>query len=271
MEKRIIYKGMSKQQIYAAFGIEYDPKAGKILSPVFGWINPLLIDGNTKLGKGVWTFSTLAGNGLYNVYIDGAEYAVKGTCVCTCSGCYAMTGRYRMQTCIVPNARKTILARLHMEFVKAAIIAQIHADKIEYLRVHASGDFFSMEYVNMWRDIIQATPKTVYWTYTKVKEAENAFDDLPNANIVKSVIPGKGANYGHCDYILSCYDFLKEAGKSVYICRCGVDKNQHCTNCKGCSRNDYVLFIEHSTGYIAEKDPLFPVLKNVINSQVTPE
>ena len=56
-------------------------------------------------------------------------------------------------------------------------------------------------------------------------------------------------------------------GKSVYICRCGVDKNQHCTNCKGCSKNDYVLFIEHSTDYKAENDPCFNELKEIIERQ----
>ena len=49
----------SKKAIYAEYDIEY--MNGKILAPVFGWINPLLVDGNSKLGKGVWTFSTLPG------------------------------------------------------------------------------------------------------------------------------------------------------------------------------------------------------------------
>ncbi len=49
-----------KAKIYADYGIEY--KNGKIKAPVFGWINPLLVDGNEKIGKGVYHFSTLPTN-----------------------------------------------------------------------------------------------------------------------------------------------------------------------------------------------------------------
>ena len=61
----------------------------------------------------------------------------------------------------------------------------------------------------------------------------------------------------------------KAIGKNVYICRCGIDKNQHCTNCKACSNNDYVLFIEHSTEYKAIDDPCYNEIVELINSQPT--
>ena len=86
-------------------------------------------------------------------------------------------------------------------------------------------------------------------------------------NVVKSIIPGKGFNFGHCDYILGLYEFLRKTGKKVYICKCGIDKNQHCVNCGACRTCDYVLFLEHSTEYKAENDPLFPVLKGIVESQ----
>lgn len=174
-----------------------------------------------------------------------------------------------MPSVIVSNAIKTYLARNHMDFVKRAIIAQIIADNIKLCRIHASGDFFSIEYVEMWRDIVKACEACVFWTYTKNTEAENAFNDFDNINIVKSVIHGFGFNFGTCGYILKVYRALKEAGKSVYICRCGIDKNQHCTNCKGCSKSEYVLFIEHSTGYKAEEDPLFEEVKAIIENQAS--
>lgn len=59
----------NKKAIYASYGIEF--KSGKINAPVFGFINPLLIDGNAKLGKGVYTWSMLAGTTEYNRIIDG--------------------------------------------------------------------------------------------------------------------------------------------------------------------------------------------------------
>ena len=255
----------SKKEIYAAHGINY--KAGKIEAPVFGFIAPLLIDGNSKLGKGVWTFSTLPGTAAVTVDVNGTEYTAAGTCPCNCKGCYAQTGFYRMPSVIQANAVKTILSRDHADFVRRAIIAQIEAEGIRLVRIHASGDFFSAEYINTWREIVKASPDCLFWTYTKNSAAESAFDDLDNINIVKSIIHGVGFNFGHCGYILRVYETLKAQGKSVYICRCGIDKDQHCMNCKGCATNDFVLFLEHSTSYKAESDPLFPSVKALIEAQ----
>ena len=259
---------MNKKDIYAQYGIEY--KSGKILAPEFGMISPLLVNGNAKLGRGVWTFSTLPSNKVFTIEINGKVYEVKGTCPCSCVGCYAQTGFYNMPSTLRSNAVKTWLVRNALDFVKRAILAQIEAENIKLCRIHASGDFFASEYVTMWADIAKACKACAFWTYTKNAEAVNAFDGLSNANIVKSCIDGFGFNFGHCDYILMVYKALKEAGKPVYICRCGTDKNQHCVDCKGCSANEYVLFIEHSTAYKAEDDPLFPELKRIIDAQAKP-
>lgn len=259
---------ITKKDIYAAHGITFD---GRHISSPAGMIPPVLVDGNSKIGRGVWHFSTLPGTAEHSAVINGYPINAKGTCPCNCVGCYAMAGNFKKYASVRDwLALKTWLARYHMAWLERAIMAQIEADKIKFVRIHASGDFFNMDYAAMWQRIARAFPSVIFWTYTKFREAESAFDGLDNANIVKSVIPGKGKNYGHCDYILALYEYLREAGKSVYICRCGIDKNQHCTNCKGCSVNEYVLFIEHSTEYKAEKDPLFPVIKAIIESQEKP-
>ena len=261
----------TKEQIYAAHGIIYDHKAEKIFHPYFGWIRPLLINGNDKLGRGVYTYSTLATNEQYNVTLDTVcgtvNLIMNGTRPCHCAGCYATKGRYTFQNVINANARKTWLSRYDIDFMTRAIIAQIKADHIRICRIHASGDFDSSAYIMAWRQIVKESPETIFWTYTKNIHAENAFNDLSNINVVRSVIPGIGFNFGHCDYIMKAYKALKAIGKKVYICRCGIDKKQHCTNCHSCYDNEIVLFIEHSTEYKAEKDPLYNELKRLIESQ----
>lgn len=256
----------TKKDIYKEYGIDYDTKTGKIVSPI-GSVNKLLINGNAKIGKGVYHFSTLPGTAVFNATINGVNYQVNGTCVCDCVGCYAETGNYRFQTTINALAMRTIIAREYTDFCKRAILAQIKADKIKTVRIHASGDFFNFQYVAMWLEIVSTCKEVTFWTYTKNKNYETAFDSFSNANIVKSIIDGIGLNYGHCDYILDTYKKLKAAGKKVYICKCGTDPQQHCTNCKGCALNDYVLFIEHSTAYQAAQDPAFPALKSEIEKQ----
>ena len=268
----------TKKMVYARHGIEYRGSDGKIFSPEFGWIRPLLVNGNAKIGKGAFHFSTLPTNRVYNVNISGRDYAIKGTCPCTCMdkdgkiACYATKGNYNFKSVLRSLGVKTILCYDHMEFVERAIMAQLEADKIQLCRIHAAGDFFSIDYAMMWRRIADKYPAVTFWTYTKNRDAESAFDGMENANIVKSFLPNGKMNFGHCDHIIAMYNVLRNSGKKVHICFCGIEKAagiqpRHCTDCHGCAENDYVLFIEHSTDYVAEKDPLFPALVQLILSQ----
>lgn len=244
---------MNKKQIYAKHGIEY--VNGKI-NYHGKLISELLKEGNSKTGKKVYTWSMLAGK--------------DGTCVCTCQGCYAMTGFYQMPSVKESLKQNTDIVNNDIEFFYNAISAQLETIGHGEIRIHASGDFMTdrpTEYATAWKRIAKENPSFLFWTYTKVKQFENLFDDIPNANIVKSVIDGIGYNFGHCDYIINVYKKLKAMNASVYICRCGIDKNQHCENCKHCATSDFVLFIEHSTAYKAEQDPRFDELKALIESQ----
>ena len=263
-------KRTNKKEIYARYGIEY--KAGKINAPVFGWIRPLLVDGNKKIGKGAYHYSTLPTTQIFHVEINGRSYDVKGTCPCSCVGCYATKGNYNFPSVIKSLAIKTILTREFIDFVERAIRAQIEADKIELLRIHASGYFINIDHALMFARIAKDFPCVKFWTYTKRKECEVCFDGIDNANIVKSTINGYGFNFGHCDYIMSVYKYLISKGKKVHICFCGVEQaagveTKHCTNCKCCSECEYVLFLEHSTEYKAESDPLFMELVKLVMNQ----
>ena len=242
---------VTKKDIYAKYGIEYDTATQKIYNPFNNeWITELLKDGNTKTGKAVkcWAMSTK-------------------TCSIQCEKCYGKRGFYAFGNGLEMLNRNAELAMLHLDFFKRAIMAQCETFKDgTEIRIHVVGDFFSVEYVKVWQGVIETYPQLIFWTYTKVTKYENAFAEYPNANIVKSVINGK-FNFGHCDHIIDLYTELKDNGKNVHICRCGVDDNQHCSGCHKCSLCDYVLFIEHSTEYVAKDDPLYNTLKAIIDNQ----
>lgn len=277
-------KRVTKKEIFAAFGIKYNKN--KIWSPLLNaWIPCMLINGNKKIGRGVWQFSTTAGNKAVDKEIaiaaiggekvaailamDPAEIIANcsGTCCCQCAGCYACTGCYLFKSTKIALARRTFLARVDMEFTERAIMAQIIADKIKYVRIHAAGDFFNAEYVLMWARIAAANKDVIFWTYTKTSFKECAiFDALPNCNIVKSLVNG-GVNYGKAGYIVRLYKDLVKQGKKVWICRCGVDPDQHCSGCHNCYESEYVLFLEHSTNYKPEEDPDFAEFCEIVNSQ----
>ena len=260
-------KKASKKAIYKKYGIVFEN--GHIVSPV-GPICELLKEGNDKTGKRVFTFSILPGNFAYTIEIDGNIYTINGTCICNCDGCYAQSGRYNTSGVVRSMAINTFLVNNYIDFVKSCIMAQLEYLERGEIRIHAAGDFNtenSDKYAATWHFIAKKFNSFRFWTYTKVKRFETLFDDLKNANIVKSVIPGIGFNYGHCDYIINAYYTLKEIGKSVYICKCGIDKNQHCELCGVCATYEYVLFIEHSTEYVAEKDPLYDKVVEIAKNQ----
>ena len=270
-------KTISKKEIYARYGIMY--KSGKIYTKRFGWINPLLVNGNEKIGIGCYHFSTLPTNRTFEIEINGKTETVQGTCKCTCvnektgkTACYATKGNYNYTSVKVALAKRTILCYENLLFVENAIKAQLEADNIKLCRIHAAGDFFSIEYAEMWRRIVESFPDVTFWTYTKNKECERVFNGLTNGNIVKSFLPNGKINFGHCDHVMNMYNLLKASGKKVHICFCGIEKYagipaKHCTDCHSCAECDYVLFIEHSTDYKAADDPLFPELVKMILAQ----
>lgn len=249
----------AKKDIYAGYGIEY--VGGKIRAPWGELIPELLpIGTNTKVGNAA-TWSIYHGNETINAAAVGPKCraameaagvdAVAGSCPCHCKGCYCDAGRYNFDGVRAGNVRKLIIARLYTDFMTRAIKAQIEADGITQVRIHAAGDFFSPEYVAAWVDVITATPGVTYWTYTKYAPALEAFAPLRNASIVPSLTP-EGVNFGTCAEVIEMRDALMKRGYRVHVCACGTAHEKHCsecsTGCKAVGRDcDYVLFIKHST------------------------
>ena len=247
---------------FKKWGVEY--KGGKINSPL-GWIRPPLKKGNGKLGETVWSWTMLPGTRMYDVVINGASFTVKGTCVCECDDCYAFTGRYVFDNVRRSMAINTILANKYIAFLRKVLCAMCEAIAEAgdgELRIHVAGDFNTktkLVYMMMWKNIVNQFPEIKFWTYTKIKEAEGLFDGCKNANVIHSIVPGCGVNYGTCDYVMKTYEKLKAAGESVAVCPCGVDDSRHCAGCSGCVNYTYTLFLLHSTNdYNAKKDPDFP-------------
>ena len=253
-------KKASKREIYASFGIEWD---GKHIVTPWGFTVPelLTIGTNSKVGNAA-TWSMLPGTGAVDIKSCGPltrdvmEKAgvgvVYGTCPCDCTGCYAKAGRYNFDSNKAALTARTITAYRDVDFFRRAVTAQIIADGITQVRIHAAGDFFGPEYVDAWKRIaIDTRETTVFWTYTKYEPALKAFADVDNLFITPSVTPF-GVNFGTCREILRMHAALTRAGFRVHICACGTPFEKHCADCNvGCKAVgvsvDYVLFIKHST------------------------
>jgi len=82
-----------------------------------------------------------------------------------CKSCYALKGNFRR-----PNVASSLElndeARHAPDWV-TRVTSQIAAQYIRYVRVHASGDFDSNEYINKWITIVTRRPDTMFWAYTR--------------------------------------------------------------------------------------------------------
>lgn len=114
----------------------------------------LLSFGNSKLKRdGIASFSIPAGK------------TCPGALECK-KGCYAMSGFFLM-----PSVRKAYASNLALtkkdSFVDA-MVAEILKTKAKIVRIHASGDFYNLEYLNRWLKIVQACPSVRFYAYTKM-------------------------------------------------------------------------------------------------------
>lgn len=138
---------------------------------------PFISVSNTKTGTP--SFNTLAGNGIYNGCTPATDAAREkiaaagicpgelcGTCAYNCPGCYAkkMT---RYTDVYINMAVNTIIARENPDAIRDAVRAFCLLNEPRRFRIHDSGDFFSLEYVELWDAIANDNPETVFYTYTK--------------------------------------------------------------------------------------------------------
>lgn len=271
----------NKKAVYAAYGIKFN--AGKIVTPWGTSVSELLkIGTNSKVGDAA-TFSLLPGTGAVDIATAGPKTravmdaagvgCIYGTCKHDCKGCYAKAGRYNMDGVKASLVSNTIVVYRDLDFFRRAVTAQIIADGIKQVRIHAAGDFFSKEYAAAWARIKEDTGINTAWTYTKESDALSIIR-AAGISVTPSITPA-GINYGTCADVLRMYKELTAAGYKVHICACGTPYQKHCSDCKtGCKNagagTDYTLFIMHSVpGYKAgENDPAeYSALLQIIMNQ----
>lgn len=145
--------------------------------------------------------------------------------------CYARFP-YRMR----PNVRKAWDFNFSIAktgaFVDHIIEQLSNARTCKSVRIHVAGDFFSPEYIEGWKKIVDFFPAIRFYSYSKV------FDILPgvaelasrnNCNIINSITPDGGVNFGDNDRIAGLVELgykVCPAARSNDI-TCGLD----CTLC----------------------------------------
>lgn len=133
--------------------------------------------GNAKLGFGVFTYSRAAG------FPDGM--GTKGTCPGSTAECEAICYAKR-----IDGAAKTMM--YHRNY--GSDVPPI-PDECRILRIHISGDFDSVDYINAWIARLLDRPDVTCWAYTRswrvpvLLERLEALRALPNVQLFASMDP----------------------------------------------------------------------------------
>lgn len=113
----------------------------------------MLMLGNSKLGRGIWTFSLPAGS------------SCPGKTKTCSSLCYAKKGFFVFGT-VKNKLRQNLTASKRKDFVDK-FNQELRETQPRYVRLHASGDVYSVEYAEKLARIIRANPDTVFYMYTR--------------------------------------------------------------------------------------------------------
>jgi hypothetical protein len=130
-----------------------------------------LSQGNSKVGKTIFTFNLPAVE-----TCPGLSQA--------CSDCYAQRGRWLFANVQAALARNLEMANCP-SFVEE-MTAEIERRQIKLVRIHSSGDFFSVAYTEKWLEIVQALPQLTFYAYTRswripeIAAVLRQMADLPN-------------------------------------------------------------------------------------------
>ena len=115
---------------------------------------------------------------------------------CLKDGCYAVKNLFRCgydvdkNTTLKAWTENTVIAKKSVKKLEKEIIKYLQKKNPHFFRIHSSGDFFSVEYANMWFRIAKKFPETKFLAFTKqwdiIRKMRNKFYKLSNFSLVLS-------------------------------------------------------------------------------------
>lgn len=160
--------------------------------------------------------------------------------------CYARKAE-KMYPSVLPCRERNYQASLKEDFVSNMVylirktLKNAKKYKPKAIRIHESGDFYSREYAEKWKEIAKTFPELTFYGYTKAPE--NLPEDMPeNMNIVHSILPKGEINFGSKEKV-----FRLAKKYHAKICPYGLSKKKFTCgkHCQACMKNSFVVFLEH--------------------------
>jgi hypothetical protein len=141
----------------------------------------LLVRGNSKMGKEVYHFSLPP-----VITCTPTSWCLKGN-----NGkpsCYATRNQYTF-TSVREALRSRLKDSMKADFTDR-LVQEIHRKKVVYCRLHASGDFYSPEYVQKITEVVRRCPDTLFRTTTRRRDFKRLLqklNSLPNCIVRESL------------------------------------------------------------------------------------
>ena len=167
--------------------------------------------------------------------------ATKQVCGRVCKNCYSIKEQVRYSNVLPAREARYEAAKLQdfADSIQAELDKKRKKPKI--FRVHASGEFFSQDYVNDWVTIAKSNPEIIFYAYTKRKSSFDfsELEQLDNFILIDSFHWGR-KNYGTIARApVGAFICPEQKGASI---RCGID----CTYCMTKkAQEEAPYFIEH--------------------------
>ena len=213
-----------------------------------------LVNGNHKVGKGIWCFNTLPGDKPLCNSTKGQLTNVRGTCTGCCEGCendcYAIRdGQYHHNSCIPAWGKNTLIARNNIDDMFVQLKDGLTKKKAKVLRYHAAGEIINYNYLLHMVKLAVQMPQTQFYCYTKrfdlVSKYLEEFKKFPKNFVVNISVwhdNDKGYDFGKCNKFV--YDDHTDP-KVMKMRHCpAVDKNGKstgitCAQCQWCFKGNY--------------------------------
>jgi hypothetical protein len=181
-----------------------------------------------------------------------------------CGACYACKGRYVMPC--VANAQDarfkwTVQSMRTQEGFEAWVLHMASAIyKQEYFRIHDSGDFFNLRYIEAWIEVCKLCPATKFWAPSRAYQGGvmgllPVFDPILNALRKLAALPNvtvrpSALNFGDLPPVVSGLHAGSTADAdslNVYQCPARAKYDGHCGPCRHCwdAKNEPVNYPKH--------------------------
>jgi len=138
----------------------------------------LLTPGNSKLGRSILSFSL------------PAKKTCKPSKWCQ-EKCYACKGLFKaFEKNIIKCYERNYQASLSDTFIEEINNELAKKRNPSYIRIHASGDFYSQEYIKKWVEIASHNPRHRFLAFTKRMDFEKELIELavlPNVAVYQSI------------------------------------------------------------------------------------